>query len=537
MSDQGSPEFPAPQEPAPEESAPQEGGGAIDWRKLHPITPLLNAWKAAAAIVVVGLWQFQDIDFSEFDLRPLLIVGIIAGIIVLGAIIGLIFGYLSWRRTSYAITQEAVNLHQGILFRQERHVRLDRIQAVEITQPLLARIFGYAALKVESAGGSDSNLQLAFLTQAQAHTLRAEILARAAGVKLKMTGGDSGVSDPAGQRAGSRLRQFTPELVDNAGPLEAPEQQVLSLTLGRLIGSMALSGAVVGSTILALGLVVPEFFTSGRGFTGFGAILPIIGALGYVWSRFSGEFNFRAAISPDGVRIRQGLLETRARTIPPGRVQAIRIKQGVLWRKADWWRIEVNVAGYGLETDGATSSVLYPAAKGTEVDQMVALVLPDFGTADPHGLLHESLRGTDNTNGFTTSPRRARWINPLTFRRLGFAITDTAVVFRTGRLSREVTIVPHARIQSMNITTGPIDRRLDLATVTLHSTPGPVSPTLHGLATHTALEFLAAESDRAQRARASAGPERWMESRPNYSGILPASPRAQIPSFDEIGSA
>ena len=76
-------------------------------------------------------------------------------------------------------------------------------------------------------------------------------------------------------------------------------------------------------------------------------VLPIVFGLGaYVFSRFSGGFGFTGAISPDGIRLRHGLLETRSQTIPPGRVQAIRIQQGLLWRAAGWWRVEVNVAGY-----------------------------------------------------------------------------------------------------------------------------------------------------------------------------------------------
>ena len=59
------------------------------------------------------------------------------------------------------------------------------------------------------------------------------------------------------------------------------------------------------------------------------------------------------------LRLRHGLLEHRTQTVPPGRVQAVRLVQPLLWRGAGWWRVRVNVAGYGGrgddQRDGETS--------------------------------------------------------------------------------------------------------------------------------------------------------------------------------------
>src|SRR6185503_11044782 len=66
-----------------------------------------------------------------------------------------------------------------------------------------------------------------------------------------------------------------------------------------------------------------------------------------LWGKFTSRFGFRVATSPDGIRLHHGLLTTRAQTVPPGRVQAIRLRQPLLWRSRGWWTMEVNVAGYG----------------------------------------------------------------------------------------------------------------------------------------------------------------------------------------------
>ena len=85
--------------------------------------------------------------------------------------------------TRFAVTDEAVHLRTGILFRQQRQARLDRLQAVDVVQPLLARLVGLAELKLEVAGGSGSAVSLAFLREADAEALRAELLALAAGLQ------------------------------------------------------------------------------------------------------------------------------------------------------------------------------------------------------------------------------------------------------------------------------------------------------------------------------------------------------------------
>ena len=96
--------------------------------------------------------------------------------------------------TRFAVTDEAVHLRTGILFRQQRQARLDRLQAVDVVQPLLARLVGLAELKLEVAGGSGSAVSLAFLREADAEALRAELLALAAGLQRAgcRGGGDAG---------------------------------------------------------------------------------------------------------------------------------------------------------------------------------------------------------------------------------------------------------------------------------------------------------------------------------------------------------
>ena len=299
---------------------------------------------------------------------------------------------------------------------------------------------------------------------------------------------------------------------------EAPEHSVVEVPTSRLVGSLLLSGAAVAAVLVLLGLILVAVALD----TLAPAVAVVPGALGLagaLWSRFSGGFNFRVATSPDGLRLRHGLLEHRSQTLPPGRVQAVQLVQPLLWRRPDWWLARVNVAGYGGagEQDGGTASTLLPVATRAEALRVLALLVPDLGVeADerPLDVVLAGLYGSGSDLAFTTCPPAARWLDPLAWRRTGYRASGAVLLTRAGAVRRTLTLVPHARTQSCGLRQGPLQRRLGLASFALHSTPGPVSPVVNHLASGEAARLLDEQAARAQAARSAAGPERWMEPGP-----------------------
>ena len=482
--------------PAPT-TRPHEADG--QWHRVHWLTPAVKSWQAIAVVLVVFVQDWgQSVARGEHGLLPGTgdpsggggIAGrwLAGGLGVLAVLIavGVGFAVLSWRLTRYRVTEDALELHHGVISRRQRRARLDRLQAVDLVQPLVARVVGLARLNVEVAGGSGSKIQLAYLTYDQAQNLRNHLLARAAGVRY-----------------------------DTEQAPEAPEHQVLDVPTDRLIGSLALSGPAMAFTLVLAGLVAVTVVTRSPG--PLAGSFPVLLAVGSVlWQRFSRGFGFRAATSPDGLRLRHGLLEHRTQTVPPGRVQAVRMSQPLLWRGSDWWRVQVNVAGYGHHSDNRefTETVLLPVGHRGEAMAVVAFVLPDLGVAPPddaHAVVAAAMSGAGAAHGFVGSPRAARWLDPLAWRRNGFRVTDQALIIRRGWVHRHVEFVPHARTQSCGVRQALLQRPLGLASFHLHSTPGPISPVVPHLATADAAALLAGQAERARLARAAAGPERWME--------------------------
>lgn len=508
-----------------------------EWRRVHPVTPFVRGWAAVVAILVIGGQQVLD-DVANAvravdSIRSLWWVVLLALLLL----VAIIFGYaaLAWRMTAYAVDDDAVRLRKGILFRQQRHARLDRLQAIDVRQPLLARLFGLAELRLEVAGGSDSGVAIGFLKEADAQHLRADLLARAAGVKAARRPDLSDVQPtevrPASDNASAPadLSDAQPtgaghasdNLPDDAGQdavavPEAPERQVYEVPAARLLQSLLRMPGVWVGVLVLVGVGVAVAVTREVSIL-FSALPAILGVGGYIFQRFAGEFGFRAALSPDGIRLRHGLLETRAQTIPPGRVQAVSLTQGPLWRGPDWWRVKVNVAGYGggEGQQQEQQHVLLPVGPREEALTALWLVLPDLEVENPDdtlALLDEALTGDARSDRwFVTSPRSARLLDPWSWRRNGYAVTGRALLARGGRFVRSLEVVPHERTQSLGLVQGPWQRRRGLASFTLHSTPGPISPAVHHLAEDEAARLLGEQSARARAARAHAGPERWME--------------------------
>ena len=120
-----------------------------------------------------------------------------------------VLGYvLSWYFTRYQVAEGYVRVNTGFLFKQQRQARLDRVQAIDVVQPLLARIFGLAELRFEVADAGESAVRLAYLRADEARQLRATILARASGAA-----------------AGRRRRAPEPEAGDRRPPPRRPRNR------------------------------------------------------------------------------------------------------------------------------------------------------------------------------------------------------------------------------------------------------------------------------------------------------------------------
>ncbi|MFH8394537.1 PH domain-containing protein [Streptomyces sp. NPDC018036] len=432
-------------------SVPEEK--PLSERRLHPVTPFRRAW---APVAVLAGWAVHDPGQAQQQLTRLTTTALLVGlaVIVPGAAL---YGFLSWWFTHFAVTDSELRIRTGLLFRRTAHIRLERLQAVDITQPLLARVAGVAKLKLDVVG-TDKKDELAYLGEAEARRLRAELLARAAG--------------------------FAPESAREVG--EAPVRRLLHVPPGVLAVSLLLTGATWASLVAALVVPTLLWFATHSAWTVLAAGLPLLGAAGASSvGRFVGEYDWTVGESPDGLRIDHGLLDRTHETVPPGRVQTVRIVEPLLWR-GRWVRVELDVAG-------SSNSVLVPVAPREVAHAVIAAVLP--GVTVPAAPVRP--------------PRRAGWCVPFWWRGYGLAVTDTVFAARRGLLRRRLSLVPHAKVQSVRLTQGPWERFKGLADVHVDAGAGK-TVTARLRDAEEAAELLQAQADRSRTGRREARPDRWM---------------------------
>jgi putative membrane protein len=459
-----------------------------EWHRLHPLTPLLKGGIAFVAVIGIIVVNLRDILIEQFfgngsdRGEPLVwisehgFVGVGIAAFLLLMILFVVGFYVSWRMHTFRITDEVVEVRSGILFRTNRKGRLDRIQGINIGRPFLARLVGAAKLEVNVAG-QDANVQLDYLGSAAADELRRDILLLASGTR---------VADAAAPAAPGTLvdQLIAPEL----DPSLAPPESVVKMHLGRLLGSLVLSGATVFVVILVIGLGVTFAITGEFFFVGF-LVPAIIATVSFYYSRFTKSLRYSIAGTPDGVRVGFGLLSTSNETLPPGRIHSVQVSQPLLWRPAGWWEIKVNRASTSSAKGaaGQANTTILPVGNLDDVRKVLALVLPGVDAE----LLVTGLVSAGGDDGFVNSPRRAAPLRWFSWRRNGFALTPSAVLLRKGAIFRELVIVPQARMQSVALTQGPLLRRLGLAEIKVHTVAGPITPTLGAIDRDAALAFFA----------------------------------------------
>ncbi|MFH8797171.1 PH domain-containing protein [Streptomyces sp. NPDC017941] len=447
--------------PGSPDDAPAHGGcapppGGLGERRLHPVTPLRRAWAPVA--ILVGL-AFHDPDGTQRRLSELTALTLAAGVLVV-IVGGALYGFLSWWFTHFAVTETELRIRTGLLFRRTAHIRLDRLQAVDVTQPLAARIVGVAKLKLDVVG-TEKKDELAYLGERDAAALRAELLARAAG--------------------------FAPETARDVG--EAPARNLLHVQPRLLAVSLLLTGAPW--VLLVAALVVPTvlWLITHNAWTVIATALPMLGgAFASSVGRFVAEYDWRVGESPDGLRIDHGLLDKAHETVPPGRVQTVRIVEPLLWRRFGWVRVELDVAG-------SSNSVLVPVAPRPVAESVISQVLPGVRVPAAAEL--------------SPPPSRAAWCVPVWWHGYGLAVTDAVFAARHGLLRRRLSLVPHAKVQSVRLGQGPWQRFKGVADVRVDTGAGrTVTARLRPAA--EAAELLHGQAERSRTGRREARPDRWM---------------------------
>ncbi|WP_368885498.1 PH domain-containing protein [Rothia mucilaginosa] len=131
---------------------------------LNILTTPPNEWGAR-------LTQAFDENSSYFSATYSQLIGL--GVLLLI----LVGGSIDWWFTRYSLDDLAIHRRSGFLFKKNRTIRLESVQSVDISRPLVARLLGLSELRFEVADGSSEALHIKYVSARKAEVLRRTAMA------------------------------------------------------------------------------------------------------------------------------------------------------------------------------------------------------------------------------------------------------------------------------------------------------------------------------------------------------------------------
>ena len=439
-------------------------------RHLHPVAMLIGAVSTLrrwiGGLVFPGIVLLMSQGFSLRTVALFLLAAL-----AFGALAAL-WGFLSWRATTYVVTGNSFRLKRGVFQKSERTIPLDHVQSVDTVQGVIQRAFGVYEVRIETAGGgaSETDASLSALDRAAARSLRGEIegsqserveetegptvLRRLSTGDLLIAGATSGQIGVAFSLLAVGSQFFDDFLSDDF--------------VRRLIETLAPNWLMVLLVFVPVGLLLAWF-------------LAIAGTvLAYADFTLSREGDF--------LYIKRGLLERREATIPLSRIQAIRVSEGVLRQPFGLAAVRVESAGYG--EDAGVSTMLFPLLPHDEVQEFLAAATPEFAVNPALEKLPRRALGRyvfRAVVGYLILALAAALVSLLVFgsgigllllflappaalygwlsyRDAGWAFEEDRLVVRYRSLGRKTAIAPRRRLQSREVLRSPFQRRVRLAT-------------------------------------------------------------------------
>lgn len=446
------PDFDYPPPTVPPASQPTDGAPAQEARPGEKVierpSPLTGL--AHSGIVLAGSVFLFARELADGGLENLGGMALVVGVIALGsALIALLAGLAARRTTTFIVDDEEFRVERRFLWSSSSRVDYTKVQSIEIIQPFVARLLGLAKVQIDVGGAGGVNLQ--FLTMARAEALREHLLLRMRRAKAPAAAAIPADGAPA-------------DAVDPPPQPEAPEVLIHRVPPQTLFVGTLLSSVAIGAGLTAVILLILYLWTD-VSVTVLGALIAVAG---WMWANIAGNWNFTVTQRGDTFRIKRGLTSTSAQSLRPERIQAVSIRQDLLQRITGLYRVRVTVLGNvgSGDEDKIDTSILLPFGSWDDVLKLLHLVWP-------HVDLHQIAPNPQ--------PARARWLTPLSFSQHTWGVGPDVVVAHHGLIEHTMSIVPHVRMQSLSITQGPLQRKLRLASVSLHTTDGPVGCTLYHL--------------------------------------------------------
>jgi len=410
---------------------------------------------------------FVLIFSGSFSLREPNIGSLTIISVTVGALMALSFlwSYLTWKNYSYWIDEDTLRIKQGVLRKQNRRIPKKRIQNVDIKRNIVQRALGISQVKLETAGGGETEATLSYLEFEDAQRLRRQLRQR--------------------EKQEGSIENENDEPIYKISDKELALLSLTSIDLRQALGIIVLFGIVpsffggyleeaeislmVGTSIILVTLTILTFFSS-------------------IVSTFLQYWGFKLYKKENSLEYERGLLNRSEGSIPLNKIQRVTMEENVLKRMIGYSSLKIDTAGYSPgESMEKGSEAAIPMAKkqksmnlANDIAGIKKIELESIGESAKlrytarylivSTLIIAALFQTDtgvkleiisvlSLAGVSVIAARLKWSNK------GFAAGKNHCVTLNGFWNRSTNFIPYFRVQNLIETQSILQKRLELASV------------------------------------------------------------------------
>ena len=473
--------------------------------------------------------------FASFSVVSGGIIGLYIGASVFG--IAILFAVIRYFTFRYQVIGNELHVEQGLVFRQQKTIPLDRIQNVDSVQNIFHRMLKVAEVRIETASGSEPEATMRVLGLQQLQQLRNSLHKANTNDPAELPTEDCQSEERTQEQkldTGQLVLDIPPKQLVKLGLLSNRGQILAGIVLGYLIqgptSSMvpawlnpfrslgnvdaanrdSVRNAIRGvstdasGTVVSLGGYIHQLGTVGMVLVGLLAFLSLVAVFrlfSAIWHvmRFYG---YRLTIHGDSLQVHCGLFTKISATIPRNRIQVISLNQTWLMKFFGFVSVQLETSGGSEESsDDATQTMgrkwFIPIMKTSELERVLPSLNRDLlwtpGEYSWQALSKRAFSRTvrwpiligiivvaigtamfailQNTYGLWVALWGVVGASLLTMvewkqsKSRKYARADRYFIYQTGVFRKITSICFLDRVQSIQLSQNPFDRRWGMATL------------------------------------------------------------------------
>lgn len=458
--------------------------GQISEKRLHPFTLLYRLIvalpNAALPIIFIlysgdrgGDWVYIFISlFLGFFILP-----------------GILLNYFYF---DYTITDQEVVIKSGVLSKKERHIKLERIQNVTITQNFLHKLMRIAKVQLETAGDATTEGNLDSVSIKDSERIR-EIIRNHLNEKSTTEISEDGVNTddiPIDNEEENVIFSMTLWDTIKYGAVRfRPIVLVASAWIFSMVSQFNPNWTDELEVILESGY--KEYIKQLDIFTlVVYAVAGVLLVLLFSWIidillTLNTYYKFKLVSDKGKLLTSQGLFSSQKAAIPLKKLQMMVIRSNPITRKLNFYRLDLQTAGFG-GGDGtkAKSETAIPFAKLTQVKDIISKIrnveIPEvFTKVSPKTIRRAVVKYLVFSIPFGVGLYFAFdsfWVLLILVPIIGFGafiryqyrgyhVEDNQIIVKQGFWFQKISIIPIEKIQTLHKRSSYFQRRLGLATV------------------------------------------------------------------------